>query len=73
MGVLPCHRGNCAAVMCDRYSEEWGYICHSCFDELIQLGVQTDVAAFMKSDVPIDAGAKEAAAHYYFHQIFSPQ
>ena len=34
MGVLACDRSGCENVMCDRYSNTYGYICNSCFDEL---------------------------------------
>ena len=38
MGILPCSREGCENVMCDRLSSV-GYICHECFDELVELGV----------------------------------
>jgi hypothetical protein len=73
MGALPCYRGNCPSVMCDRYSEEYGYICNNCFEELVRRGAQTNIAAFMASDPPVDADSKEAAAHSYFDRLFAPQ
>lgn len=36
MGVLSCDRYGCENIMCDRYSNEYGYICNECFEELIQ-------------------------------------
>jgi len=36
MGVLACFRKGCQNIMCDRYSSTYGYICHECFEELIE-------------------------------------
>ena len=49
MGVLACDRNGCKNIMCDRLSENYGYICHECFDELIKSGFSTDIAIFMSS------------------------
>jgi hypothetical protein len=49
MGVMPCHRGNCTNILCDRYSSKFGYICNECFEELVA-SKTLDVAAFMKTD-----------------------
>lgn len=35
MGVMPCQRSNCDAILCDRYSDKYGYICNACFEELV--------------------------------------
>ena len=35
--------------MCTRLSDEHGYLCDECFEELVQLGYTTDVAEFMAS------------------------
>lgn len=51
MSVLSCSRGNCPAIMCDRYSHKYGYICLSCFDELVSLGADVNIEEFMRSDV----------------------
>jgi hypothetical protein len=48
MGVLACARTGCSNVMCDRYSREHGYICDSCFKELVESGV-TDYGYFMET------------------------
>ena len=37
MGVMACNREGCRTIMCDRYSQEFGYICHDCFSELIDI------------------------------------
>jgi len=34
MGVLQCDREDCKNVMADYYSEEVGYICRDCLNEL---------------------------------------
>jgi hypothetical protein len=56
--------------MCDRHSGEYGNLCFDCFEELVRLGVKTDIAQFMKSDVPKDRHAGEDAAFSYFDRIF---
>jgi len=51
MGVMSCDRRGCSNVMCDRYSDEHGYICPACYEELV--GSNTiDIAAFMKTPQP---------------------
>ena len=49
MGVIPCYRGDCENIMCDRQGPE-GNLCNECFDELVELGVGTDLDDFMESD-----------------------
>jgi hypothetical protein len=34
--VLDCSRNGCDGILCGRYSEEYGYICLSCYTELDQ-------------------------------------
>ena len=34
MGVLACDRKGCENVMCDHYSDVYGYLCYSCLSEL---------------------------------------
>jgi len=69
MGVMPCSRGNCEHIMCDRYSTRYGYICSDCFKELVKLGVDTDIEEFMGSDVPRDYRIVDD--YEYFNRIFS--
>jgi len=52
MGVLPCWRGNCDNIMCDRYSSKYGYICFDCYEELCST-TPASIKEFMDSD-PID-------------------
>jgi hypothetical protein len=34
MGVLECDRHGCENIMCDYYSDEFGYLCWECKQEL---------------------------------------
>ena len=34
MSVLDCSRANCDSVMCDFYSDVYGYICGTCLNEM---------------------------------------
>ena len=59
MGVLRCSRGDCDNIMCDRISDEYGYICDECFDELVSMGITANIDEFMtskkkKNNPPID-------------------
>lgn len=49
MGVLACDRMGCENIMCDKYSNEFGYICHMCFSELVETHPTShyDVMGFM--------------------------
>ena len=49
MGVLNCSRKGCDNIMCYRYSIEYGYICHDCFNEL--LNSDKKISKFMKGEV----------------------
>lgn len=51
MGVLRCNRRGCENIMCDRYSNEYGYICSNCFEELLKQP-DTSIAQFMNSEKP---------------------
>jgi hypothetical protein len=35
--------------MCDRHSYEYGYLCASCFDELVSLGANANVEEFLNT------------------------
>jgi len=63
MGIMSCDRNGCGAIMCDRYSSTYGYICHTCFRELIASGPCTIIADFMASR-PAFGNLKEAHARY---------
>lgn len=51
MGVRECNRRDCDAIMVDRHSSEYGYICGDCFEEMCGLQSQKGftIAAFMDS------------------------
>ena len=62
MGVLACDRKGCENIMCDRHSQKFGYICNSCFEELLQSNI-IDIDAFMNSEkvdrkLPLDIREK---------------
>jgi len=50
MGVLACSRNGCDAIMCDRYSPVYGYICPDCFSELVASGAEVDIQEFLDSE-----------------------
>lgn len=64
MGVLECSRRGCDHIMCDRYSSRFGYICNSCFDELVTTGPTTNVEEFMRSEKPEYSDTQEAFARF---------
>lgn len=35
MSARKCDRKNCDNVLCNRYSDDYGYICETCFNELL--------------------------------------
>ena len=62
MSVLPCARKGCDNVMCDRYFNEYGYICNECFDELVRTGPETNIAEFFdthKENSPVKKDESE--------------
>jgi len=48
--VLSCFRRNCPNIMCNRYSDKYGYICASCFEELEQAPIDINIVDFMDSE-----------------------
>lgn len=67
MGVLACDRTGCGNIMCDRLSHEHGYLCNDCFDELCELGIQTDIHSFINSE---KKERNRDAERKYFEAIF---
>jgi len=55
--------------MCDLLSDVHGHICDECFEELVSLGVKTDVKVFMGTDKK--PRQNKGATRNYFEQIFS--
>ena len=54
--------------MCDRYSDEYGYICSDCFAELVRLGPTHNIEHFMTGE-PLK-GVDEDTSRQYFDEIF---
>ncbi len=54
MGVLKCDRKGCDNVMCNRRSSQHGYICDSCFEELVERlvwqGSNINIGEFMEAE-----------------------
>lgn len=46
MGVLACSRQDCEEIMCNFYSDKYGYLCDDCRDDLIKMGPMS-VYAFL--------------------------
>ena len=67
MGVLNCSRHSCENIMCDRYSHIYGYICNSCFEELVALGASIDIDEFMNTSPD---QSNTLADYNYFDTIF---
>jgi hypothetical protein len=42
-----CSRTGCNSTNCSRYSKRYGWICHECFKELIELKTKIDIKHFM--------------------------
>ena len=69
MGVMSCDRKDCGNVMCSRISHIFNaYICDECFEELVKLGVKTDIHQFLESP-KLDVDDEEAT-RLYFETIF---
>ena len=66
MSVLPCDRRGCSNIMCDLYSEKYGYLCKPCFDELCQLPDGTRIDRFMSGDTEPPRGTMRANAEEAF-------
>ena len=71
MGVLSCNRVGCESIMCDRYNDRFGYICDSCFSQMVDLRITgaQEIADFMASSSvvnPID----ESTAREILDELF---
>lgn len=69
---MNCNRKGCKNILCDRYSARYGYICDDCFDELMSMGVNTNVDEFMHSEKP-DLGKRNESVYDHFAYIFPDQ
>jgi hypothetical protein len=59
MGVMSCFRNGCTNVCCNRYSSKHGYICDSCYDELLSKSGYMKISKFMKTEKIDNDKAKE--------------
>jgi hypothetical protein len=69
MGVLTCSRRHCGNIMCDRSSNQYGYICNDCFDELVASGQHTNIEIFMDTPKTNDPTNKELAYERYNNEF----
>lgn len=69
MGVISCDRQDCSHIMCDRRSCDFD-ICWECFEELVELGPQTDIKEFMASPKDTHRKYKVEVSAAYFDHIF---
>jgi hypothetical protein len=54
--------------MCDRFSPAFGYICPTCFEELVRLGPTMPIEQFMEGEPP--NGVDMDTSRQYFDEIF---
>jgi len=71
MGVLNCGRRKCSNIMCDRYNPVLGYLCDSCFKELVSHGTDICLEEFMKG-TPKTEDEMNCSEEYY-NDIFRRQ
>lgn len=65
MGI--CSRMGCGKHHADRYSDRYGYLCPTCFNELVKHGVHMEVIEFMDTMRP---SVNEEASRAYFDELF---
>ena len=59
MSVLACSREGCRNIMCDRYSFRHGYICHECYDELVEYLTQKGMHDHCSIDIFMNTSREE--------------
>lgn len=57
--------------MCDRHSYEHGYICSECFEELVNLGPQANISAFLDTDKENKDNFDLRSSYEYFDKVFT--
>ena len=70
MGVMTCNRNGCENIMCDYYSQKYGYICYECFNELLDMGLDANISIFMGSIKPILQSENEDLARTRLEREF---
>ena len=68
MGVRNCSRMNCQRILCDRYSDTFGYVCDNCFEELVEMGPLSNIDHLMGHQQK--NGLPEKVSRDYFSKIF---
>ena len=64
MSVLSCDRNGCENIMCNRLSDEYGYICNDCFEELVNMGPDIPIQLFMRTPKGKRINVEAARARY---------
>ena len=70
MGVMTCDRKGCDNVLCDRYSPEYGYICHECFEELCNTRDSISIRGFMNTKKGSRSVVRSLDIYNYYDSIF---
>lgn len=65
MGTKACDRNGCENILCDRYSDLYGYICDECFDELVAEGGKYPIEEFMYLDKDLPSDPAMDYRHFY--------
>jgi hypothetical protein len=68
MSVMGCDRKGCEMVMCHRHNRDYGYICHECFQELLDSTL--DVEDVMVSKKDSNREIKKEARELYLNKLF---
>lgn len=70
MGVLRCSREGCENIMCDRYSDKYGYICDECFEELLRQLPYISISDFMDTEKEINNSDISEGLERYLNGVF---
>ncbi|WP_273209000.1 hypothetical protein [Marinobacter subterrani] len=60
MGIKACDRNGCDRIMCDNYSDQFGYLCFECMTELQSKAGNITIGDFMASPKGADKPAEPA-------------
>lgn len=67
MGVMACDRRGCDSIMCDIYSDTYGYICDPCLSGLLTSN-GTNIKHFMEDDKNNDVDSQ--SWQEYVNRVF---
>ena len=59
MGTKACTRAGCENILCDRYSNKFGYLCDECFEELTYAADLSE--GYIRTFLSSQKGSKELA------------